>query len=275
MALRFAAGRQQYFPFGQRDRGFAADPRLHPGRAESLRHVLLRQDHDHHLLDPPDVLPGRSAHRLSLFPLFAHAPACAQRRIRADPHSRPRRRRRSAAARDRKRRGEENLAGRNPVAVHVRSGPVDPRHSGARHFRRSRARGDRARQCRTPRRARRAHAFGLRDRRQAGNITDAGAPARPRHQPPAVARRGRRGAAARARQCRGSVAAPDREDRLRPDRGFRERQVDHRHRRRRLDRRGNLRPHRHLRRIAPAGGRECRSRPCTRSSKRWRRNSCR
>ena len=39
------------------------------------------------------------------------------RRIRADPDSRPRRRCRSAAARDRKRRGQENLAGRHPVAV--------------------------------------------------------------------------------------------------------------------------------------------------------------
>ena len=146
---RFASlpDRQQYFPCGHRDRGLAAGARLHPGRAESLRHVLLRQDHDRHLLDPPDVLPGRSAHRLSLFPLFAHAPACAQRRIRADPDSRPRRRRRGAAARDRKRRGEENLAGRHPVAVAVRSGTVDPRHSGARHVRRSRARGDRSRQC--------------------------------------------------------------------------------------------------------------------------------
>ena len=62
--------------------------------------------------------------------------ARAERR-RSDPHSRPRGRCRSAAARDRKRRGQEDLAGRHAVAVGRRPGPVDPRHSGARHFRRS------------------------------------------------------------------------------------------------------------------------------------------
>ena len=40
-----------------------------------------------------------------------------QRQCRADPDPRPRRRCRGAAARDRKRRGEEDLAGRHPVAV--------------------------------------------------------------------------------------------------------------------------------------------------------------
>ena len=43
------------------------------------------------------------------------------RRIRADPHPRPRRGCRSAAARDRERRGQENLAGRHPVAVRRRT----------------------------------------------------------------------------------------------------------------------------------------------------------
>ena len=90
------------------------------------------------------------------------------------------------------------------------------------------------------------------DRADAGsetrNVADAGAAARARHQPAAVARRGRRGAAARAGQCRGSAAAARREDRLPPPRRLREGEIDHRNRRRRIDRGRNLRPHRHLRR---------------------------
>ena len=55
----------------------------------------------------------------------------------SDPGARPRRRCRSAAARDRKRRGAENLAGRHPVAVAGGSRPGHPRHQRARQFRRS------------------------------------------------------------------------------------------------------------------------------------------
>ena len=53
--------------------------------------------------------------------------------------ARPRRRRRGAAARDRKRRGQENLAGRHPVAVAGRPRPGDPRHPRARRLRRPRS----------------------------------------------------------------------------------------------------------------------------------------
>ena len=83
------------------------------------------------------VFLGRAAHRLSLFPRRAHAPAREADEFGADADPRPRRRRRGAAARDRKRRGQEDLAGRHPVAVARRSGPVDPRRSRARRISRS------------------------------------------------------------------------------------------------------------------------------------------
>ena len=112
------------------------------------------------------------------------------------------------------------------------------------------------RQSRHQRDAARAHAERARAGSEAGNDPDAGAAARARDQPAAVARRRRRGAAACAGQRRGPAAAAEREDRLPPARDLREGQVDHRHRRRRLDRRRNLRSHRHLRRGARAGDRE-------------------
>ncbi len=116
--------------------------------------LLLRQDHHPAVLVPADVLPGRLAHRLPLFPLRAHAPARQGRRRDADAGARQRRRRRSAAARDRERRGQEDLAGRHPLAVAARPRPVDPRHPGARRHRRSRARGRRSGRPRHPRDAR-------------------------------------------------------------------------------------------------------------------------
>ena len=72
---------------------------------------------------------------------------------------------------------------------------------------------------------------------------DAGAPARTDRQPAAVAGE-RRCAAADAGRGRGPAAAAQREDRLRPARGAGERQVRDRHRRRRLDRLGDLRSRR-------------------------------
>ena len=61
----------------------------------------------------------------------------SRERFRSDPHSRTRGGCRSAAARDRKRCGQEDLAGRRAVAISGRSGPVDPRHPCARQLRRS------------------------------------------------------------------------------------------------------------------------------------------
>ena len=83
-----------------------------------LRPFLLRQDHHPAVLVAADVLPRRHAHRLPLFPLRAHAAARQDCRRDADFGARARGRRRSPVARDRKRRGEENLAGRRLVAVH-------------------------------------------------------------------------------------------------------------------------------------------------------------
>ena len=88
------------------------------------------------------------------------------------------------------------------------------------------------------------HAVRVRSGCQAGSRVDAGAAARPDGKPAAFARRCRRDAAARAGQCRGPAAAPDRQDRLRAAGKLPQRPFDRRHRRRRLDRRGDLRPRR-------------------------------
>ena len=74
-------------------------------------------------------------------------------------------------------------------------------------------------------------------------------------QPPAVAGE-RRCAAADDGRRRGSAAAFQRRDRLCAARSAGERQGGHRHRRRRFDRLGDLRPRRDLRRRATAGDRE-------------------
>ena len=55
--------------------------------------------------------------RLSIFPLYARPPPCADRRRLADAVDRPRRRCRDAAARNRERRRQAALAGRRVVAV--------------------------------------------------------------------------------------------------------------------------------------------------------------
>ena len=69
------------------------------------------------------------------------------------------------------------------------------------------------------------------------------------------------GAAVRARpgRGRGPAAAAERQHRLPAAGAIRRRQVGRGDRRRRLDRRGNLRAHRHLRRRAPVGDREFRA----------------
>ena len=116
---RFTSVPDLYDIFRAIDRagGFAARARLRAGRAQCLRHVLLRQDHHPALLVLADVLPRRHAYRLPLFPLRAHAAARQDRRRHADADPRPRRRRRGPAARHRERRGQEDLAGRRLVAV--------------------------------------------------------------------------------------------------------------------------------------------------------------
>ena len=104
-------------------------------------------------------------------------------------------------------------------------------------------------------RAHRDDAFGVRAGSAARSRPDARPPARHDRQPAAVA--GKRRSAAADRGCgRGPAAAPEREDRLRAARSAGEEQVGHRHRRRRLDRFGDLRARRDVRRGAAAGDRE-------------------
>ena len=86
------------------------------------------------------------------------------------------------------------------------------------------------------------HRRRLRARGQAGSSPDARAPPRPHRRSAALARRRRRGAAPGAGQCRGPAAAAEREDRLRAARKLPQGPVDRGHRRRRLDRLGDLRP---------------------------------
>src|SRR5712691_3714338 len=131
VAVRLASRSVQHLPGRERARRLASGPGLYSALAEILRHVLLRQDHDRSLLVPPDVVSGRAAHHLSLFPLHPHAPSCGARGLDADPGARARGRRRGLDPGDRERRGEEDLAGRRPVPVTGRPGTGDPRHSGA------------------------------------------------------------------------------------------------------------------------------------------------
>ncbi len=78
-------------------------------------------------------------------------------------------------------------------------------------------------------------------------------------EPPAFARRWRRDAAAGAGQCRGFVAAAERQDRLRAAGRFPQRQIGRGDRRRRLDRCRDLRPRHRVRRVAAAHHREFRT----------------
>ena len=103
--------------------------------------------------------------------------------------------------------------------------------------------------------AARHDAISLRTRGPSRSLSDAREAARPVRQPPAIARERRR-AEADQRRGRGPAAAPQREDRLRPPRGAGEGQGCDCDRGRRLDRLGDLRAHRDLRRVAAAGHRE-------------------
>ena len=151
VALHLAARPLQHRSRRDRAGGLAAGARLRPGGAECLRHLLLRQDHDRRSTGccRSLFLAGpRIAYRYFRYTrTLQHAKA---RRFDADAGRRPRRRRRGAAARDRKRRGDEDPAGRHPVAVAGRSRPGDPRHLGARRPRRPRARRRRSRASAAP-----------------------------------------------------------------------------------------------------------------------------
>ena len=218
----------------------------------------VRPYHHRALLVSPGVRAERAPFRLSLFPLFARSPPCPDRRGVVDPADRPRRRRRGAVARDRERRSQAALAGRRAVAVGRGPRPVDPQRAGARRHRRCRGRG--ARLCRTGKAdfAGRHDPVGVRTRGASRSGPDAGQAARPVRQPPAVARKRRRAEADQCRRRRPAAAA-EREDRLRAARGAGEGQGGDRHRRRRLDRFGDLRPRRDLRRRAAAGDRAFRT----------------
>jgi len=258
MALRLAARSFQHFPRRHGAGALAARARLHPARAQPLRHVFLRQDHDRALLVRADVLSRRLARRLSLFSLHARAPAGQTRGLRGDARARPRRRRRGAAARDRKRRGQENLAGRDSLSLERRPGAGHPRGRRARFARRTRCDLGKSRRARHAGSPARAHAVRARAGGAPRGDSDAGAARRPRGEPASLARR-RRGAAARAGGGGRFAPAAEREHRLPASGNLRQGQGHRGHRRRRLDRRGDLRSHRHLRGGAAFDRRELRA----------------
>src|SRR3984893_11259753 len=123
-----------------------------------------------------------------------------------------------------------------------------------------RTRGD----ARQPRRARhagrpaRAHAVRARAGGAPRGDPDAGAPRRPRGEPTSLARR-RRGPEARAGRGGRVAAAAEREHRLPAHGNLRQGQGHRGHRRRRLDRRGDLRSRRHFRGGATPDHRELRA----------------
>ena len=259
VALHVAAGPLQHLPRQHGAGRHAARRRLRPGRAQRLWPLLLRQDHHPAVLVPADILPGRLAGRLPLFPLHAHDPARAGRRRHTDPGARPRRRRGSAAARDRKRRGQEDLDRRRAVALARRPRAVDPRRAGARRRRRP---GNGGRRSRRPRHAGRPpgdDALGAVAGCAPGIDPGARPQARLDGEPAAVARFTRPGHAARAGGGGGPAAAAEREHRLPAAGELRQRQVGGGDRRRRFDRLGDLRPAGHLRRRPPAGHRKFRA----------------
>ncbi len=215
----------------------------------------VRPHHHRSLLVSPGIRAERAPVRLSLFPLFACPPPCQDRRGVVDPADRPRCGRRGAAARDRERRRQAALAGRRAVAIGRRPRAVDPQRSGARRHRRCRGCDPRLCRARQADIAARHDAIGLRTRGASRSGSDAREAAGPDRQPPAVARKRRR-AAADQRCRRGPAAARQREDRLRAPGNPGEGQGGHRHRGRGLDRLGNLRPRRDVRRLATAGDRE-------------------
>ncbi len=270
MALHFAAGRVEHPACRHGAGARAAGAGLHFRRAQRSRHVFRRQGHHRPLLVPRGVLPERVALCLPLFSLHPRPPSCPHRRRLAGAADRPCRRCRDPVARDRERRRHPAVAGRRVVAVDGRPRPVDPQHSGARRHRRHRGRDSRFRPARKADHARGDDALGVRSGGASRGRPDAGAPARADRQPAAVA--GERGyAAVDDGRGRGPVAAIQRRDRLRASRSAGQRQGGHRHRRRRFDRIGDLRPCRDLRRRAVAGDRKFRAGALCRDGKLWRR----
>src|SRR5262249_8414870 len=89
VALYLAAPPLQHRARRNRAGGDIVGARLRARGPERLRHVLLRQDYDCPLLVAADRISLRTAHRLSLFPLYPHASACQGRRFDADARPRP------------------------------------------------------------------------------------------------------------------------------------------------------------------------------------------
>ena len=128
----------------------------------------------------------RIAYRL--FRHVAHPAAGQKSRGNSDANRRARGGCRSAVARDRERRGQEHASGRNPVAVLGRSGPGTARRSGTRLSRRSGINRRCLAIARYRRRPAGTDAKRIGARSASGDHADAGAPARSRRQPDAVAR---------------------------------------------------------------------------------------
>ena len=216
VAVRVAAGPDEHHARGDGAGGVAAGARLHPGRAQRARAVLLRQDHHRPLLGAADGVPGRppgSATATSATPApgSRRAPPRPIRRSSSDAPPTPkcccarsraaRSRRPGRSASSRRRRADQGQAIRGiPVLGDfelLEAAVNDLAAARHRHL------------------ARDLHAVGVRAGRQAGSDLDARAPSRPHGHAAAFARGGRRHAAACAGQCRGSAAAAERQDRLR------------------------------------------------------------
>ena len=214
VAFRLLAGFVEHRPRRHVSGDFALGARLHPALSDFVRHLFLRQDDHRAVLAAADVLSRRPALCLPSVQAFAHATACEGFGCGADTHRRGRGRCRRSIARHRKRCGQKSAAGRHPVALGGRSGFGYQARSGAGPAERSR--GDRHRIGRTesPRRPSDFDAERARARAASRNNVDAGTAARTDDQPIAIARGRRGGAAARAGQCRGPLAAAERADRL-------------------------------------------------------------
>ena len=114
------------------------------------------------VLDTPDRLPERIAHRVSLFSLYPDQTTRPLAGIESNACPRACRRRRGAVAGDRERCRHQDLAGRHPLAVRCRSRTEHPRHSGARQVRCARPYCERSGAARRHHCARDLHAFGIR-----------------------------------------------------------------------------------------------------------------
>ncbi len=131
MAVHVGAGSLQSVPRFDRACPVSARARLHSAGAEHVRHVLLRQGLHPAVLVPADVLSRRPARRLPLLPLCANAAEGEDCRCQPDAGSWTCGGRGSPAARHRKRRGQEDLAGRRTFTLGGRPRAVDPRRACA------------------------------------------------------------------------------------------------------------------------------------------------